>query len=368
MDDYSVTSLIESKNEWCARLVGIFTPAVISGIHSIFNEAVTMCDENNEKDKYLLSFQTFLKRVPKWNKTIIETEYNRIANTSGCSYIEDLVTCVHIIQLKALTCIRVGQEQKKVDVDVPSVEDFIHKIYISVARKVYSNVYLFDIDVTPLQIQRHNRELEIIIRECIMDTIRSSMPVEEILRTYLAETQEEETDIREEIIDKPIPKEEAVDENIETEKVDTFTEKVDTSTKKVDTSTENVDTSTENVDTFTENVDTSTENAEKIINVETKSVQDNQQGKLSFSDVDKALTSKGIEVDIEAPKNVDRLEEISTIAYKRRKAEEDEEDDDDDDMPLRIGEEVRLELEDVNDISKPMWINSKDNNGIEYLS
>ena len=191
MDDYSVTSLIESKNEWCARLVGIFTPAVISGIHSIFNEAVTMCDENNEKDKYLLSFQTFLKRVPKWNKTIIETEYNRIANTSGCSYIEDLVTCVHIIQLKALTCIRVGQQQKKVDVDVPSVEDFIHKIYISVARKVYSNVYLFDIDVTPLQIQRHNRELEIIIRECIMDTIRSSMPVEEILRTYLAETQEE---------------------------------------------------------------------------------------------------------------------------------------------------------------------------------
>jgi hypothetical protein len=37
-------------------------------------------------------------------------------------------------------------------------------------------------------------------------------------------------------------------------------------------------------------------------------------------------------------------------------------------MPLRIGEEVRLDLEDVNDISKPMWINSKDNNGIEYLS
>lgn len=363
MDDYSVTSLIESKNEWCSRLVGIFTPAVISGIQSIFNEAVTMCNENNEKDKYLLSFQTFLKRVPKWNKTIIETEYNRISNTSGCSYIEDLVTCVHIIQLKALTCIRVGQEQKKVNVDVPSVEDFIHKIYISVARKVYSNVYLFDIDVAPLQIQRHNRELEIIIRECIMDTIRSSMPVEEILRAYLAETEEEETDIREEIIDKPIPKEEAVPKE---EVVEEFIKTDTVSNQGLDE--QKGDTSIKNTNAIV-NTEVNTEaNSNQIINVETKTITDNQQGKLSFSDVDKALTSKGHEVDIEAPKNVERLEEISNIAYDRRKAEEAEEDDDDDDMPLRIGEEVRLEFEDVNDISKPMWINSKDDNGVEYLS
>jgi hypothetical protein len=362
MDDYSVTSLIESKNEWCSRLVGIFTPAVISGIQSIFNEAVTMCNENNEKDKYLLSFQTFLKRVPKWNKTIIETEYNRIANTSGCSYIEDLVTCVHIIQLKALTCIRVGQEQKKVDVDIPSVEDFIHKIYISVARKVYSNVYLFDIDVAPLQIQKHNREFEIIIRECIMDTIRSSMPVEEILRAYLAETEEEETDIREEIIDKPIPKDDTVEEDTVEEFIKTDT----VSNQNLDE--KNIITSFENTNDIDIKNTEENNNNNQVINVETKSVQDNQQGKLSFSDVDKALTSKGHEVDIEAPKNVERLEEISKIAYDRRKAEEAEEDDDDDDMPLRIGEEVRLEFEDVNDISKPMWINSKDDNGVEYLS
>ena len=35
MDDYSLTSLTESKNEWCARLVGILTHHVLIGIESI---------------------------------------------------------------------------------------------------------------------------------------------------------------------------------------------------------------------------------------------------------------------------------------------------------------------------------------------
>ena len=55
-----MNSLVESKNEWCARLVGIFTPAVVQGLKSIFEEAEKICRENDEDDKYLLTFQTFL--------------------------------------------------------------------------------------------------------------------------------------------------------------------------------------------------------------------------------------------------------------------------------------------------------------------
>ena len=106
MDDYSVASLVESKNEWCARLVNIMTCAVIAGLKSIFEEAWNLCVENDEEDKYLMTFQTFLSRVPKWNNTIIETERRRILEVSSCAYLEDLITCVHIIHLKALTCIR----------------------------------------------------------------------------------------------------------------------------------------------------------------------------------------------------------------------------------------------------------------------
>ena len=119
MDDFNVSSLHESRNEWASRLVTILTPAIIDGYRSIFDEALKLCQENNEIDKYLMTFQNFITRIPKWNPTIIETEKKRICDKSGCVYLEDLITCVHIIQLKILTAMRVGQKQKKIDIHIP---------------------------------------------------------------------------------------------------------------------------------------------------------------------------------------------------------------------------------------------------------
>ena len=50
MDDFVLSNLHESRNEWCARLVSIFTPLVNEGIRSIFNEALKMCAEIIKKN------------------------------------------------------------------------------------------------------------------------------------------------------------------------------------------------------------------------------------------------------------------------------------------------------------------------------
>ena len=207
MDDFNVSSLHESQNEWCARLVTIMTPLVIDGYKSILDESLKLCRDNNETDKYLMTFQNLISRIPKWNNTIIESERKRMYEKSKCAYLEDLITCVHIIQLKLLTVARVGQKQKKIDIEIPKLDDFIHKLYINVARKVYKNVYLFQQGIPPLQIQKNNRELEIIVQECIINTIRESIPVEKILQAYLGdeETIEEKTEeiVKEYIQPKP---------------------------------------------------------------------------------------------------------------------------------------------------------------------
>ena len=208
MDDYSVSSLTESKNEWCARLVNSLTPPIIQGIKSIFHESWKLCEENVQRDKYLMTFQTFLKRIPQWNMTIIENESKRITETSGCTYLEELISCVHIIHLKALTCVRVCQKQKKVDIDIPPLNVFIHKIYINVARKIYTNIYLFEKNIPPLETQKRNRELECIVKECILDTVRESIPVENILRAYIDETVDKDVEVKEVIENIPIPSQE----------------------------------------------------------------------------------------------------------------------------------------------------------------
>ena len=202
MDDFSLNSLQESRNEWCSRLITVLTPCVIDGVKSIFEESWKLCIENDEKTKYLMTFQNFLSRVPKWNPNIISQECSRIKEKSNCTYITDLITCVHIIQLKMLSCMRVGTKQKKIDINIPALEDFIHHVYINVARKVYTNVYLFEIGITALKSQKNSRELEIIIKECILHTIRETIPVEELLKLYMNETVENAVEVheREEII------------------------------------------------------------------------------------------------------------------------------------------------------------------------
>ena len=60
MDDYSINSLTESKNEWCARLVSILTFNIVQGINSIFEEAIKLCNEGKESNKYLMTFQNLL--------------------------------------------------------------------------------------------------------------------------------------------------------------------------------------------------------------------------------------------------------------------------------------------------------------------
>jgi hypothetical protein len=295
MDDFNVSSLHESKNEWGARLLTILTPLLIEGFKSIFDESYKLCKENGEVDKYLMTFQNFITRIPKWNATIIETERKRIVDRSNCSYLEELVTCIHIVQLKILTAMRVGQKQKKIDINIPKLDDFIHKAYINVARKIYKNVYLFELNISPLQVQKHNRELEIIVQECILNAVRESIPVESILRAYMDETVEEDIveEIKEQIIENPNPE-------VKTE-------------------------------------------SEAIFEGKDENVS------LKFNDVDTVLSKNGEEEMVNAPKTIERLEEISNLRNMQRKMEEAEEEE-----KLNISnEEISLDGLDVHVINPP---------------
>lgn len=303
MDDFTVSNLHSSRDEWCARLVTILTPLIIEGVKSIFNEAWKMSVDNDEASKYLMTFQNLLCRVPKWNAEIIEDERKRIVERSGCGYLEDLITCVHVIQLKTLTCIRVGNKQKKIDISIPKLDAFLHKAYIHAARKSYMNVYLFEKNVSALTIQKHNRELEMIVQECILAAIRESIPTEAIIRAYLDESVEQE----EEVVIEPIKEETPL-------------------------TTPNREDGGEGED-----------KAPQILPEEpppslVPSVQDLDTKpvitRLAFNDVDEAFGDESGREEIVAPKNIERLEEISAARNLQRKLEEEGADYDDDDEPL----------------------------------
>ena len=352
MDDYSIQSLSESKNELCARLVNILTPLVLEGYESIFNEAWKVCDDNDELDKYLMTFQNFVSRVPKWNASIIENETNRIIEKSGCTYLEDLITCVHVVHLKALTCMRVGQKQKKVDIDIPSLSDFIHNVYIQVARKVYTNVYLYEKNIMPLQIQKHKRELEVIVKECIMNAIRDSIPVEKVLRAYMDETEEQDVEVEE--------KEEVIPVEVEKE-VPVEVEEPTTTTKPHVVENQSANASTPPPSVATPMVSEQAVSSEKkmmLTDLEddtNDSLFDSNERRQSigFNNTDSVMNGNGLEEKVSAPKNISRLEEISRMNNERRKLEEEEYDDESDDEgeTLNIGSDIKLDTLEVEDLA-----------------
>jgi len=188
MDDNHKPTLTESQFEWAWRLVQILQPLVYEGIQAIFQEALTICKQSDEEEKYLMTFQNFLSRIPKWNETMIQAEVDRIVEKSGCTYLDDLITCVHIVHLKILTSIRTGKTQKKIDIAIPKLGKFVHKVYINLSRELYANVYLFETDVQPLVFQKNRSAFNKLIRGAILDAVRNSIPVENLLRAYLDES------------------------------------------------------------------------------------------------------------------------------------------------------------------------------------
>jgi len=323
MDDFVLGNLQESRNEFCARLINILTPHVIFGLKSIFDEAWRLCIDNDEVPKYLMTFQNFLMRVPKWNAAIIEQEATRIVERSGCGHIEELITCVHIVQLKMLTCMRAGSKQKKIDIAIPKLSDFIHKVYINSARKVYSNVFLFEKSKQHLQVQKHNRQLELIVKECILNTVRESIPIEHLLKVYMEdEFIEEDTEVvdTEEIIsqDPVIEEEEEQEQELQQQEQE--------------------------------------QQKEAAVIAEAEDNVTKRQT-ITFDDIDRVRvlgsdSEQHAEEFVNAPKTLERLEEISIRNFAKRKEEEDGYDDDDEtDDTLRIGDPVSLGDLDVDEFS-----------------
>ena len=140
-------------------------------------------------------------------------------------------------------------------------------------------MYLFEMNIPPLQVQKHNRELEIIVQEAILNTLRESVPVETILKAYLDETVEENVvdEIKEQILEVPVPQQRSQE---------------------------------------------TTGNVSNDIKTEIASGDKS----LSFNSIDYVRDENNNEVAVTAPKTIERLEEISEMRNMQRKMESEQDD------------------------------------------
>ena len=173
------------------------------------------------------------------------------------------------------------------------MDNFIHKVYVHVARKIYKNVYLFEKNILSLQIQKNNRELEIIVQECIMLAIRDSIPTETIIRAYLDESVEQEEEVIIENIEEPVLATPAEPEQFQHQQSESPIINKEEEIPEIVPSIKNMDN-------------------EPVIT------------RLSFNDLDSVLDGDDQIKNVSAPKTIEQLEKISMERMTKRKLEEEE--------------------------------------------
>lgn len=179
--------LVDKRKEFSIYLINDLSGELIKGINSLYLN----CKNNRKNNEVLVFFQQILADIPYWNNTIVNSETHRIKKK--IPYIEDLITSVFISNMRLLCSIK--NKKKEINVKVPKLENFIHKCYIQIAEEFWSSTYLFNENISKLEIQKNKRHINGIVKASIEEVIRRSLPIKSILKDYLETNLETESEI-----------------------------------------------------------------------------------------------------------------------------------------------------------------------------
>lgn len=206
----NVATYSEARSEYTKQLATLIVPSLIVWFQKVWSL------NSSNKQQCMALFQTDCEEIARWNQDRIQDEVRALIERSGCDYMEELMTAVFIAHTKVLTAVRLSQKQKKLSITVPKLDHFIHRVFKEVARSFWKTPYLFMDSVGVMERQKNILQAEALATEAISTAVRGMLPVKQILKDYMEDTDDvEETEAEPEVVpaphvtEAPLPKEEA---------------------------------------------------------------------------------------------------------------------------------------------------------------
>jgi hypothetical protein len=170
----------------------VVIPHVADGFWSIYDNAKSACERNQQPDQILRTFLNLLTQVPRWTPETLKKEVDRIAAASKCDYMEDLLLGVFVSYIRAFASLQqVRSEHVDIPFTRPSMEVFIHKFYVMSARGFWSNAYMFKtVGVSSEQQARNRRDIELMLADILNEVIDSFIPWKDISKAYFKAPEE----------------------------------------------------------------------------------------------------------------------------------------------------------------------------------
>jgi len=187
MDGPEISVYGEAKGEYTRQLCVFLAPCLETYFLRLLDEARSQAETSQ---KYLWTFQNLLQCIPDWNQDKVVRETDVIQKDCKCDYLEELLTAVFIAHTKVLSAIRLSTKQKKLQITIPKIDHFLHRVLSECARTLWTNAFLF-VDTSSIEKQKNLRQVSGLIHDSILQAIRGLLPVRTILREYLHEDDEE---------------------------------------------------------------------------------------------------------------------------------------------------------------------------------
>lgn len=180
MDNLNI--LVEAKREYLGQLCELMCPVMIENFEKMYEEAQTL----SKGRKVLMMYQKLLKEVPNWSEAMSKQHSDNISNR--CAWFNDLLAAVFVSCVKILSSVRLGKENRKISLKLPSNEVFIQTCYNNVAKDIYKDPYIFSESMN-----EHTRNDSLFQRFAlaIEASVRELIPVQQILQTYMTQQRDD---------------------------------------------------------------------------------------------------------------------------------------------------------------------------------
>ena len=173
--------LVEAKREYVGQLCLLMCPVMIETFEDLYEESYKL----SKGRKVLVMFQKLLKEVPNWSDAMSKQHTDNITNR--CAWFNDLLAAVFVSCVKILSAVRLNKDNKKISLKLPTNEVFIQTCYNNAAKDLYRDPYIYH--ETQNEHTRNDKLYER-FSACIETSIKELIPVQQILQTYMSQTQE----------------------------------------------------------------------------------------------------------------------------------------------------------------------------------
>ena len=213
--------LLEAKREYTEQVVSKVTRPLYDEIYNIWKQSL---EENPASP--MRHFQDSLENLAKLDEKDMLAVTDRCIHKTSCSYFGDLITAIFVAHTRVLLSVRKDSTKDGYRLQVPTPNRFIRACLLCCAREFWKSPYLYyqneqNNKITKIQVQKNLREAETIIAQAVRDTIRSLLPLKDVLDVAIIKGDtgdiliDEEYSSKEEPTEEKAPTEESTEESTE---------------------------------------------------------------------------------------------------------------------------------------------------------